>query len=388
MASGALTDLGATPAASTSSMDTPSTPGAPRLARTSAHARDSTSLRATLSYKAWNRRSGCCLAQRYSTRWRARTASTPSVWLVDLADKTALTRAPPFLTSCIGEVGALPSPTVVLSAGSAVVRPPPTPSTTAAPLPGSAGYRHDIASHRPQRRGRGGPPQLTGRLSDRSTPYYAGGSINVGFRTDDVFHGLHRGCSGSAPSRAHLPVSRYHDACSGFTTRCGPVSCSTPLRRCGLTTDAGGFTTRDPDVSPDRTCTSKPSCPYGSVTSSQLLPVMAPEPLGARSRYQEAAPMGSAREADRSGSLTVRVERVPTLRSFSHPHGPTQPRAAMCHRQEGRALAPAGRAPCHPGRHRVSATSRSRTASGTATGAMCPPSGTSRIRTSAKCSAT
>jgi hypothetical protein len=32
-----------------------------------------TSMRATLSYRAWKRRSRSCLAQRYSTRWRART---------------------------------------------------------------------------------------------------------------------------------------------------------------------------------------------------------------------------------------------------------------------------------------------------------------------------
>jgi hypothetical protein len=46
----------------------------------------------------------------------------------------------------------------------------------AAPLPGSAGYRRDIASHRPQRRGHPGPPQLAGRLSDRSTPLTPEGS--------------------------------------------------------------------------------------------------------------------------------------------------------------------------------------------------------------------
>jgi hypothetical protein len=46
-----------TPAATTSSIVIPSTPGAPRLTRTSPQALPSRSLRATLSYRAWKRRS-------------------------------------------------------------------------------------------------------------------------------------------------------------------------------------------------------------------------------------------------------------------------------------------------------------------------------------------
>ena len=70
----------------------PSTPGAPRFARTSRHALRMTSLRATLSYRAWKRRSRSWLAHRYSTRWRARTRSTPMAWLTDLAETSALIR--------------------------------------------------------------------------------------------------------------------------------------------------------------------------------------------------------------------------------------------------------------------------------------------------------
>jgi hypothetical protein len=53
-----------TPAASTSAMVMASAPGAPRLARTSSHARRSTSPRWTRSYRAWNRRPGDRLAAR------------------------------------------------------------------------------------------------------------------------------------------------------------------------------------------------------------------------------------------------------------------------------------------------------------------------------------
>src|SRR5512144_2793749 len=75
-------------------MLTPSIPGAPWLVATSTHALHITSLRATLSKRAWNRRSGSCLALRYSTRCRARTGSRPSARLTVLADTAALISVP------------------------------------------------------------------------------------------------------------------------------------------------------------------------------------------------------------------------------------------------------------------------------------------------------
>ena len=124
-----------TPRRSTSSIDTPSTPGAPRLARTSRQALRITSLRATSSNRARKRRSRSCSAQRYSTRQRARTRSTPKAWLTDLAD-TALIKS---LCPCsrIDEVAG-PSPRG---------RPSRPPSTTtrsdcrSTTQPASRGYR-------------------------------------------------------------------------------------------------------------------------------------------------------------------------------------------------------------------------------------------------------
>ena len=138
---------------------------------------------------------------------------------------------------------------------------------------------------------------MTGRLCDRSTPTYAGGSFDAGSQTNDVFHGLHHRSMGSASSRV-TSGDGVHDACSGFTTRCGPVTCSTPLRRCGLSTDAGSFATRDLGLSPDRTCTGKPSCPYGPVASSQILPCH-----GARASGRTPRNSGAGRAADRQRLL-------------------------------------------------------------------------------------
>src|SRR6266545_3833509 len=85
------------------------------------------SLRATLSYRAWNRRLGSCLALRYSTRCRARNFSSLSAFLVDLA-LIGHSPDPLPVRPCAGEAGALRSGRVVLSQPSSLLRPPPTPS--------------------------------------------------------------------------------------------------------------------------------------------------------------------------------------------------------------------------------------------------------------------
>jgi len=59
--------------------------GRPSVGSHSSQALPMMSPRATLSNRAWNRRCGCCLALRYSTRCKARTLSRPSALAVDLA---------------------------------------------------------------------------------------------------------------------------------------------------------------------------------------------------------------------------------------------------------------------------------------------------------------
>src|SRR5215212_8284396 len=95
-------------------MVTPSTPGAPRLDRTSSQALSRMSPRATLSNRAWKRRCGCCLALRYSTRCKARTLSRPSALAVDLARRRALTESLLQHDASMKQ-GSFPSPAVVLS---------------------------------------------------------------------------------------------------------------------------------------------------------------------------------------------------------------------------------------------------------------------------------
>src|SRR5512132_2070359 len=124
-------------------MVTPSTPGAPRFPRTSSQALNRMSLRATLSNRAWNRRSGCCLALRYSTRCKARTLSRPSAFAVDLARKRALTGSL-LGASCVDEAGALPSDRVVLSQTIKRYYDPLRLPLDHPPLPGASGYRREL----------------------------------------------------------------------------------------------------------------------------------------------------------------------------------------------------------------------------------------------------
>ena len=92
---------------------------------------------------------------------------------------------------------------------------------------------------------------------------YAGGFLSARFWNKDAFHGLRRVANGSAPS---WPTSRQ--------------DCFTTLTQASLTLQTarshpprfapdpsithGGIATRDPDVSPDRTHTGRPSRTYRS----------------------------------------------------------------------------------------------------------------------------
>jgi len=87
---------------------------------------------------------------------------------------------------------------------------------------------------------------------------YAGGFLSARFRIPDAFHGLRRHVNGSAPS---IPSSR-----TGRLTTLAQASLTLQTARShpprfapGLSTTHGGIATRDPDISPDRTHTGRPS---------------------------------------------------------------------------------------------------------------------------------
>jgi len=116
-----------------------------------------------------------------------------------------------------------------------------------------------IASRHPQR---AGPRRLSRvpRTTIRTfNAQYAGGFLSARFWIPGAFRGLRRRLTGSAPS---LPAHRrsLDDACSGFTSLTLQTARSlTPRFAPGLSAAHGGITTGDPDVSPDRTHTGRPS---------------------------------------------------------------------------------------------------------------------------------
>ena len=138
-----------TPYSSTPASVVLSMPGAPLFARTTAHARCSTSLRLTLSYSAWNLRPGSALAARYSACCKARTGSAgtsrPDPFAVGLAF-TALTG--PLHNSTAHRRSSGPSLTAgcVVRSAQAVLRPPPTPCWQVAHFPLRVIRRHAPAA--------------------------------------------------------------------------------------------------------------------------------------------------------------------------------------------------------------------------------------------------
>src|SRR5215212_3483429 len=80
-----------------------------------------------------------------------------------------------------------------------VLRPPPTPSRHARPLPGSTPVIGRRFPRQPAVRfGRGGPPQFPPPPSERSAPSYAEKSLAAAFQDLHRFHGLRREPPGSA----------------------------------------------------------------------------------------------------------------------------------------------------------------------------------------------
>src|SRR6266508_3596379 len=214
-----------TPDSSTPSMVTPSEPGAPRFARTSPQALARMSLRATLSYRAWNRRLGSCLALRYSTRCRARNFSSLSAFLVDLA-LIGHSPDPLPVRPCAGEAGALRSGRVVLSQPSSLLRPPPTPSRP------PATSRALVIGGPASRAADPGPRRASPVPTTPFRPFHApcaGGFVGTRSRIFGAVRGLRPPHMGSAPPWPRSRGGKCDDG-AGFASCCGPVGCSTPLR--------------------------------------------------------------------------------------------------------------------------------------------------------------
>src|SRR3954454_9826927 len=129
---------------------------------------------------------------------------------------------------------------------------PTTPSdslSTADPFPAELVIgRH--ASRRPQRRGRGGPPQFPGQPSDRSTPLTPEGPSTPAPESQVSSVAFTVAESARLPLD-HPKVVAFDDACAGFARAADrPVAppCSAP----GISATHEGFTTEDSGVSSDR----------------------------------------------------------------------------------------------------------------------------------------
>ena len=87
--------------------------------------------------------------------------------------------------------------------------------------------------------------------------HYAGGFLGARSWTKSAFHGLRRRVTGSAPSTPARRRDRLTTLAQASLTL--QTARSLPPRFApGLSTTHGGFTTRDPGVSPDRTHTGRP----------------------------------------------------------------------------------------------------------------------------------
>src|SRR5215211_4182491 len=201
-------------------MVTPSAPGAPRLARTSSQALHRMSLRATLSYRAWNRRCGCCLALRYSTRCKAPDASRPSAFAVDLA-LTGHSPIPP-CTACVDEAGVLPSGRVVLSRVLKRYYDPLRLPLGRPPLPGASGYRRELLPE----------PRRFGAEEALSSSHDTLLTVPRPLRRRVPWHPLQAPRCRPWPSPSEYRLGSLLAACAvilndaaGFASCCGPVGC-------------------------------------------------------------------------------------------------------------------------------------------------------------------
>jgi hypothetical protein len=181
------------------------------------------------------------------------TESAPSVRLMDLADRSALTRVPLFAVDASMKQGSFAPDGLCCPAHRHYYDPSDSLSTTGH-FPGSPviGRR---ASRRPQRRGRGGPPQFPGQPSGRSTPPTPEGPSTPAPETQVSSMAFTVAKSARLPLD-HPKVVAFDDACAGFAHAADrPLAppCSAP----GISATHEGFTTEDSGVSPDRTCTGR-----------------------------------------------------------------------------------------------------------------------------------
>jgi hypothetical protein len=125
------------------------------------------------------------------------------------------------------------------------------------PFPGITGYRQASLPATPQATGprRLSPvPRTTIRTFNAP---YAGGFFSARFRIPGTFHGLRRHANGSAPSSPAPQGGSLSTLTQASLTL--QTARSHPLRFApSLSTTHGSITTKDPDISPDRTHTGRP----------------------------------------------------------------------------------------------------------------------------------
>ena len=153
--------------------------------------------------------------------------STPSARLTDLADLSALVRAPHLHRNAPVKQGPFARDGFCCPACHHYYDPLRLPLGRQ-PLPGNTGYRQ-TRSRPPQGRGRGGPLQFPRQPSDRSTPPTPEGSSASapGSQTPSMAFARSTQARHPLSSRSHGSL----DDAAGFASCCGPADCSTPLRR-------------------------------------------------------------------------------------------------------------------------------------------------------------
>src|SRR5215211_791183 len=208
----------------TSSMVTPSTPAAPRLARTSPQAFQSTNPVHALGAADGPSRFGTHQSPSHPSRAPMKRGPFPMWPAFPTPEYYDPLRLP------LGRPHHFPGSPVI--GGSSL---PATPQATG-----------------PRRLSR--VPRTTIRTFNAQ---YAGGFLSARSRTKSAFHGLRRRVTGSAPSLPRHRRGPLDDACSGFT-HVADRAVAPPRFAPGLSTTHGGFATRDPGVSPDRTHTGRP----------------------------------------------------------------------------------------------------------------------------------
>jgi hypothetical protein len=127
--------------------------------------------------------------------------------------------------------------------------------SSASPFPGFAGYRR-ARSRRTAATGTRRVSPVPRTAIRTFNALYAGGFLGARFRIPGAFHGLRRRVNGSAPSTPSKDGPLDDASQASLTLQ---TARSHPLRFApGLSTTRGSITTKDPDISSDRTHTGRP----------------------------------------------------------------------------------------------------------------------------------